>query len=82
MAASVAQLTVRAIADSIGLRLTDPSHISIVEQSRQLYIERFLEDATTFLHSLRSPRLTTLHIDMFLESRKRALLLGYSSPPV
>lgn len=82
MAGSTAQVTVQAIADSIGLRLTEPSLISIVEQSGQSYIEHFLEDAATFFHSSRSPLLTTSHVDMVFESRKWPPLLGYCSPPV
>jgi hypothetical protein len=81
MSTPVQNLTIPAIADSIGLKLTDTSHISFIERDANLYIRAVLRDALAFFHVARSAVMTTSHIDMVLESRDLPPLQGYQNPP-
>jgi hypothetical protein len=75
------QLTVQAIADSIGVKISDPSLISAVERLGETFVRDFLQYAVTFYHSTRSYRLTSAHLEMALESLTFAPLQGYQTPP-
>jgi hypothetical protein len=81
MAAPASQLTVQAIADSLGVKLPDGGLLVITERAAHSFMRDVLRQAISFYHSTRAHRLTVAHIEMALEALNLDPLQGYQVTP-
>jgi hypothetical protein len=82
MSGSGVQLTAQAIADSLGLRLSDPTLLSLIEEIGASHISSFLSQVLTICHATRSALIQEQHLQMVLAARRLPPLFGYSAIPV
>ena len=81
MASAISHLTISAIADSMGVKLQDPSLLNVIEQGTEVFLKSFLKDADAIYQSTRSYKLTMEHLEMVLEGRNMQPLYGYECVP-
>lgn len=74
-------LTIQAIADSIGIIINDPAMEALLQQEAENYVKKILYGADSIAQAARAFSLSGDHISMFLEAMRLPPLYGYQSTP-